>query len=211
MSTRATYQFTGARSPGLNHSIPTITIYIHHDGYPEGAAKYFWNAHHAARGSLNVERFLFGNDRAEITESHEAHGDTEYRYTLAGDQLTGYKRAHGWSDNEPEKWPVFFVGSVVEFINQYGASPRSFWADEFSPLRAVPCPHGYQSRTVFMSRKQLIEGAEAALKQADEYETAHPQWVGNIAGMRRVVKAWTEALEAYRLQDETKPAHVAAH
>src|SRR5436190_1789834 len=94
MSTRATYQFTGARSRGLNHSFPTITVYIHHDGYPEGAAHYFWNAHHGERGSLPVERFLFANDRAEITESHEAHGDTEFRYTVrqddAGDYVTAY-------------------------------------------------------------------------------------------------------------------------
>lgn len=218
MSTRATYQFTGARTSGLNHSIPTITVYVHHDGYPNGAAKYFWNAHHVERGNLPVERFLFANEKAEITESHEAHGDTEYRYTVerdsSGDKITAYERKHGWGDNEPERWNVFFLGTVIEFINQYGPGPRSFWADEFSPIRAVPSPRQYSRGLVYLSRRQLIEGAEAALKAADEYEAKFPQFTGNLSGMRATVKGWTAALEAYRLQDEpapAKPANIAAH
>ena len=77
MSTRATYSFQSSGKP-------TITLYIHHDGYEAGAGHYLAQAF--AEGGENrndyftVESFIKANDRAEITGSHEAHGDTEYRY-----------------------------------------------------------------------------------------------------------------------------------
>ena len=78
MSTRATYQIRASRAP-------TATFYIHHDGYPEGAAAYFdaMLATFSARESGGyAEAFLRGNLRAELTTNHDEHGDTEYRYTL---------------------------------------------------------------------------------------------------------------------------------
>ena len=77
MATRATYGFHASGKPD-------ITIYIHHDGYEIGAGTYVANAF--AEGGENyhdyftVESFIRANDRAEITRSHEYHGDTEYRY-----------------------------------------------------------------------------------------------------------------------------------
>ena len=103
MSTRATYGFSSSEKPD-------ITLYIHHDGYPEGAAIYVRNAlqesgYQARRKLLGeastfehpsfqrpippsqrpndyftAEGFIRANDRAEIARSHERHGDTEYRY-----------------------------------------------------------------------------------------------------------------------------------
>lgn len=78
MSTRATYKFM---SPGR----PPVTVYIHHDGHPEGAATYVAAA--LALGPLTAENFIRANKRAEITGGHDAHGDTEYRYTLGADRV----------------------------------------------------------------------------------------------------------------------------
>jgi hypothetical protein len=85
MSTRATYLVNGT------------PFYIHTDGYPEGAAEYFRQMIGALtapaadglavgaiadrRGGL-VHAFIRGNDRAEPTESHQAHGDTKYRWDV---------------------------------------------------------------------------------------------------------------------------------
>ena len=83
MSTRATYEIDGS------------IFYIHHDGYPAGAAFYLFNmvkASNAAgnrtgwdvwdsqncRGGLAFA-FISGNGNCEPTDGHDAHGDTEYR------------------------------------------------------------------------------------------------------------------------------------
>jgi hypothetical protein len=73
MSTRATYQFISEWSG-------THTVYIHHDGYPEGAAEYFTKENGAP--IVKVETFLRSNEKAELTKSHEIHGDSEFRYTV---------------------------------------------------------------------------------------------------------------------------------
>ena len=110
MSTRATYQFNcGFKKEPV--------IYLHHDGYPEGAADYFYNMFicENKKGSF-FDTFHRANDRAEITESHESHGDTEYRYTLNDD---GHLTAEKLTDGETYKFEAFFCGSYIEFINKY--------------------------------------------------------------------------------------------
>jgi hypothetical protein len=82
MSTRATYQFISEWSG-------THTVYIHHDGYPEGAAEYFTKENGAP--IVKVETFLRSNEKAELTKSHEIHGDSEFRYTVKSGQPSGAK------------------------------------------------------------------------------------------------------------------------
>lgn len=125
MSTRATYEIEGR------------TFYIHHDGYPEGAASYLYNmvnaltkvdtsgedhdifGHRMRRGGLEFA-FIRGNGNAEPTDSHEAHGDTEYRYTVyrveGHPMLRAEERSGDWS--KPE-WKQFFHGPITAFVNQY--------------------------------------------------------------------------------------------
>lgn len=83
MSTRATYRINGQY------------FYTHYDGHESGAAERFAamienltrpddNEFHAVaerRGGLAFA-FIRGNDDVEPTESHEAHGDTEFRYDV---------------------------------------------------------------------------------------------------------------------------------
>jgi hypothetical protein len=112
MSTRATYKIVSEGGQ------PNITLYIHHDGYPEGAAEYFYNL-------LNVEnrrggwatQMIRANDGAEITGSHELHGDTEYRYNLY--ESTNSVEAIKEIGSDNETWQTFFSGSIVDFIKKY--------------------------------------------------------------------------------------------
>ena len=106
MATRATYQFISEWSG-------THTAYIHHDGYPEGAAEYFYGT----STILNINAFIRSNIRAEMTASHEIHGDTEYRYTVEGTSLIAQKRV-GFTD----KFDTFWDGSVADFVKEYRLS-----------------------------------------------------------------------------------------
>tara|TARA_R110000744_G_scaffold341421_3_gene446672 strand:+ start:176 stop:517 length:342 start_codon:yes stop_codon:yes gene_type:complete len=107
MSTRATYQFKNNGWSGLD-----TTVYIHHDGYPEGAALYFKAA--SESGRAGVEGFIAANQKAEITASHEIHGDTEFRYTSHKGQLTALKRI-----DYTDVWEVFYKGTISDFIAVY--------------------------------------------------------------------------------------------
>lgn len=107
MSTRATYQFKNNGWSGLD-----TTVYIHHDGYPEGAAHYFKAACDSERSG--VEGFIAANERAEITQSHEIHGDTEYRYTFNKGKLSATKRI-----DFTDEWVEFYNGTVYDFIAKY--------------------------------------------------------------------------------------------
>jgi len=166
MSTRATYQFIGGTLPA------PITVYIHHDGYPEGAACYFWNMHECERRLGHFERFLIANERAEVTDSHEAHGDTEYRYTLEGDELTAWKR-YGYGDGAT--WQVFYVGAWWDFVNKYG--PEGF--DGFEPLRQVGGAYWGNGNKCVYTRTQLVKALEEKERLAAAYREKFPEMKGN--------------------------------
>ncbi len=110
MSTRATYLISAG-----DWTDQKICFYIHHDGYPEGAAHYFLNMHQFKneRGGY-AGKFFRANENAEFSDAHEDHGNNEYCYTLdnAG-QLTVLKR-----DWDSEKWQVIYSGLWSEFVNQ---------------------------------------------------------------------------------------------
>ena len=102
MATRATYQF-------ISEYTGTHTAYIHHDGYPEGAWGYI-------EGTNCIDAFMAKNDRAEITESHEVHGDTEYRYTMTNELIVAQKY-----DYETQDYKVIFLGTIDDFVKKYKA------------------------------------------------------------------------------------------
>lgn len=116
MSTRATYEVDG------------YTFYIHHDGYPEGAAQYFKQALEFAEGRKGnmdyspnagfTEDFMRANTRAALTPSHEVHGDTEYQYTVSTEvNALGPYKFH--IKAQTRKGDVFFMGQLEDFIEQY--------------------------------------------------------------------------------------------
>jgi len=114
MSTRATYRFD------KGDLTPTITFYIHHDGYLEGAAGYFKDAvlfptKGNFRGGL-AEQFMRANINAQFTDSHEIHADTEYRYTVQP-QTHLLKAEH--RPIHRDSFHTVFTGTVLDFIKQY--------------------------------------------------------------------------------------------
>ena len=174
MSTRATYE------------IDRTTFYIHHDGYLEGAAYYFWLAireysrlaEHDCHlpfepaGDGFKGAFYRANRKAEITESHAAHGDTEYRYTLntadmlltidAGDDLTIVPLAEFVNEHCPRKW---FVNKPFDFTYAVKAD-RQIMTAENGRIAAKECRRraeefsvGNLNREAYFSDAEKIESA----------------------------------------------------
>jgi len=105
MSTRATYKVDG------------LTYYIHHDGYPEYAHNYFRKMLKASNQETpNAFAFGDGNkEQAERTAGHNAHADTEYRYTLEGKNITVLKLIEYGTDN----WDVICNCDIEAFLSIY--------------------------------------------------------------------------------------------
>lgn len=113
MSTRATYK--------IQHNFGTLMTYIHHDGYPSGAAQYFFEAQVAARvhNKTLPQVWMFANERAELTESHEIHGDTEYRYDLARRSGEWCVTASKRDSYDSPTFSVFFNGTLLDFMGEH--------------------------------------------------------------------------------------------
>lgn len=183
MSTRATYRINPARRDEYARH-RGITFYIHHDGYEDGAAVYFWrmltgDASRGVRGGL-AERFLRANLGAEFTSSHEAHGDTEYRYDLEGEdagamlkvsKLNWSKYTGGASDSFEVRekrrescWDVVYGGTLAAFIDAHHKGIND-WRDDpatepgYTPFRQVKLNN--YVRVVWMNEhtaRQRLEG-----------------------------------------------------
>lgn len=133
MATRATYQ------------INKTTFYCHWDGYPTGAAQRFANMVKALtvvdeernydpiqdrRGGFEFA-FIRGNLDAEPTECHQAHGDTEYRYTLTveGGGFAKIKVEKGYYGGS-RTFKAIWLGDLAEWLNkqrfEFEADLRSY-------------------------------------------------------------------------------------
>lgn len=114
MSTRATYEIHGQKYA------PPVTFYIHHDGYPSGAVKYWQAARVFGDESPNAsfaDKFHRANVKSEYTTGHSDHGDTQYRYSyhVERDFLTVEMRIDFGTE-----WKTIFNGTLAMFIEQYG-------------------------------------------------------------------------------------------
>jgi hypothetical protein len=101
MATRGTIQFISNTRNGEN---TRCFVYIHHDMYEEGLAGYFSLIKNIGGNNL-ATRFVRGISGAEITFSHEWHGDTEYRYDIVGElesnaEITVYKRYYDFDEEK---------------------------------------------------------------------------------------------------------------
>lgn len=161
MSTRATYKFR-------RQYHRDVTVYIHHDGYPEGAAGlYLVPAIEMAAGYLTPEWFIRANERAEITDGHEAHGDTEYRYTIDLQRdLVEVQHRNLAVVGEPE-WKLLRQSSLATFLTQYG--------QDFRPGVEVKQASANRWMTAEMARADA-EGKAAA---AAAYREKFPMYAGN--------------------------------
>ena len=105
MSTRATYEINGQN------------FYIHYDGYEKGAARYLYEALCYENHRSGLEGMFFrANSLAEFTESHDEHGDTQYRYTVTGHDARAALVVHAREDLD--EWREIYTGSLNEFLDQ---------------------------------------------------------------------------------------------
>jgi hypothetical protein len=116
MSTRATYEFV-YESDGEVES--RTFVYVHYDNYPEGAAAYFYETlANPSKGNFATQ-FIRANSGAEITKSHEYHGDTEYKYIVTGTgpraNVKCYSIKRSWTDKEDIS-ELEFDGNICNFI-----------------------------------------------------------------------------------------------
>jgi len=129
MSTRATFKFVSERRGAGSH-----TAYIHHDGYPIGAAGYLSNdavntdamANPIVVPIPNINTFIRANKKAEMTQDHDSHADTDYRYTIKGSYIIAEERVKedalvdladvDFSDYGRETFKTFWEGDIVDFL-----------------------------------------------------------------------------------------------
>lgn len=70
-----------------------------------------------------AETFILANPECEFTQSHEAHNDTEYRYSLytKGEDICIKVRKR--EEIGLDLWDLMFEGPLYEFINEYVENP----------------------------------------------------------------------------------------
>ena len=138
MSTRAVYDFID----NGKWAHKTVSIYKHHDGYPNGAIGFILKATEIHvpigdeftnyRDDTNIrDRLVVGffvnnvqSGMMEITRGHEFHGDLEYRYEIIGSnehpfkhEIKIFERDYYSNDETPSK--LIFDGTLKEAIDQY--------------------------------------------------------------------------------------------
>ena len=190
MSTRATYVIDG-------HG-----FYIHTDGYPEHAALYFLNMVKAnaveikshpqikheymnrPRGGY-AAHFLRGNCLAEFTEGHDAHGDTEYQYTMDG---AGHLTVYGVKENETA------TGLVSDFINRHHKEINSYYGGDFEPVtHYTPEYGGVEYYTV----SQCVVLSEYYREQAQRFAASNPNYESSIKLARTFSELARVALDEF--------------
>jgi hypothetical protein len=121
MATRATYEIEGK------------TFYCHWDGYPAGAMDRLSNmvAADTGRGGLPFA-FIRGNFDAEPADSHDHHGDTEFRYLVYKNHGAAHDKPHDfltiyarcWT---ADRWQVLYGGFLHDCINLFAKEPVAFF------------------------------------------------------------------------------------
>jgi len=123
MSTRAVYTFANFEANNFKVAAAPQHLYVHQDGYPEGAAKYFDDMVYFADLSEPPDPDLLGQFVYVIEENFGLKaipqtnrldaGDLEWGYTLTEDHnVTVHRIKNG---TETEHWS----GSLDQFLNKY--------------------------------------------------------------------------------------------
>lgn len=137
MSTRATYEFISADGDAIDSR---TFIYVHYDNYPQGAAVYLYNTLiNPSKGNFATQ-FIRANEMAEITKSHEWHGDTDYRYVIKGygpkAKIKCFDVSNNW-DTGDKVIKLVFDGYVCDFIES-----NKDMIDNYHSFIEVPTKYG---------------------------------------------------------------------
>lgn len=125
MATRGTIQFRTSKDEGSKNM---GFVYIHHDMYPEGFFSYLKEVIENKEVYTNnlMTKFVKVIKRAEITLSHEYHGDTEFRYEIFGSledngEVLVYARDFD-EEYERRKFKLKKAMKIKEFLIVYNQS-----------------------------------------------------------------------------------------
>lgn len=139
MATRAVYEFYGKNDQRI------LSVYIHWDGYPDGAAMYFKKAldqtpdyletsdefEREICGNKFMTNFIRDNKSSEITSGSEIHSDLEYIYkiNIFSKQITTVKL--NWDkveasdkfryevEDQSEFWDIDEMCSISDFLEKH--------------------------------------------------------------------------------------------
>lgn len=175
MSTRATYRF-------LRSKRCLATIYIHHDGYPSGAAEYI-KACINDYGQISVDLFLRTNTRAKITESPEIHGDTEYHYDIDIDEETVTVSKYYYNEERTERSLV-----VIDNDNIFMWLNAMITEDMFFEVQPK------YNKPYYITMSSLQKLREQKEKELKEYEERFPDAIGNISSLKGQVEDFIDLI-----------------
>ena len=123
MSTRALY--------GFKDRIVTFWVFVHHDGYPEGAASKFkhtlesgkvwplprFEANEFAAGFVTANKLAEGDVR--LSHGPTTHGDIEYVYIVRQEEKVLRIQAFN-NGNSTDMADMFYSGTLDGFIKEEG-------------------------------------------------------------------------------------------
>lgn len=176
MGTRATYQFGNGRRG-------THTIYIHWDGYPDGAAMYFYRMLLNPSKGCMATQFIRANEHAELTSGHDAHGDTEYQYTLIGHGPDATLTAKGIAAWDNRNFNGIYIGPLHGFIAKH-----TRLIDDFKPFKEVKLPY---------NRTEWLNEDTASIEMSRECGCLHhlQVWSKNANETTRISANWRHQVE----------------
>ena len=161
MGTRATYTFE------KDNADQTISCYIHYDGYPSGAAVYFWKMHqHQHYKGGWADSFIKANIEAEIRFNPNA-SDPLYQYYFDKDAILTVKER---DLDDSEEMLTIFTGHYIDFINK-NQNECLVELDDYEPIylldTQVKQALAISSDTIALSKIKLILDAlyQAAASQ----------------------------------------------
>lgn len=184
MSTRATYKL-----PTMNEGY--VTVYIHYDGYPAGAAEYFSNMLAADRG-INAETFIRVNERAELTRENY-HGDTDYRYEVGRDGYVTIQKRENYDEKgqyASDRWTTLGRFELAEWVRSNLRRDENL---DGKPIesRFYRINTGTDARHFFIT--SVAQWEQKLREKKDElalYAKAFPTGIGNIRGIESDIDRW---------------------
>jgi len=222
MSTRATYRFqetpSGISSRPTSSNRNSTTIYIRHDGYPLGAAIYFYSLLMKPSKGCLATQFIRANEGAEITEGHEVHGDTQFMYDVTGTGPGAELKmiSIGYDSKGKRIKRPGFVGTLTQFIDQELVNCKEEPAEwvlsacgcDYKPFKLVK--FGYRemllnehtARLELNSQHGILSSLRSWFPRA-EYEPGKwsANWVSTAGSLKALVEAfpglWCDEFQIY--------------
>lgn len=184
MSTRATYQFKDKTQN------TKTTVYIHYDGYLEGAAYYLYETlTKPSKGSMATQ-FIRANPQAEITTSHEHHADTDFCYDIEGYGPDADICAYYYEEKDGQRNRVCrFAGKVHEFIEK-----NNKLISEFKPFKRVRLNYREAILNEITARQEL----KSPLGHLQVWKGKHEgsaNWNGCVDEINNIVGSFPELKE----------------